>query len=122
MTGYFSKFVGVTADFGGRYGTIVSSSTSRYSFLLEPTFAFRAPKFTPFAHALFGGLHQSVATDSLATSTGFTRAVGGGLDLNASRRLAVRLGQFDYEWVRIPTQHLPSATGFRYSAGVVFKF
>lgn len=122
ITGYVNRFVGFTADFGGHYGTTVASSTSRYSFLFGPTFVFRTPKLTPFAHVLIGGLHQNVSQDALFNSTRRAIAVGGGLDLNASKRFAVRLGQFDYEWVSIPTPNLPAATGFRFSAGVVFKF
>jgi hypothetical protein len=54
----------------------------------------------------------------------FAWAVGGGIDLVASRRLSVRVGQFDYERVGVPNTLGPSYApvgGYRFSAGIVFK-
>jgi hypothetical protein len=120
-TGYLYKFVGLTADFSGHYGTSLGSSLSRYGFLFGPVFAFHTPKVTPFAHVLFGGLSERAAGNSALTYTSYARALGGGLDVNLSKRFAVRVGQFDYEWISSPIPSVPSATGFRFSAGVVFK-
>jgi hypothetical protein len=122
-TGYFNRYLGVTADVAGLYGSFFNGtvSTPRYGFLFGPTFRFPASKFTPFAHALFGAIRQT-SSESILSFTEQATAIGGGVDMNLSRRLAVRLGQFDYEWVKNPTGGLPSAHGLRYSGGVVFKF
>lgn len=116
-------FFGLTADFSGHYG-LFDSQSSRYSFLFGPTVAFHLPKLRPFAHALFG------ATKDITSSSGFSPysftaleiALGGGLDLNVSRRFALRLIQADYEWQKNPTSGLPSPHGARLSTGIVFKF
>jgi hypothetical protein len=125
FTGHLVKYVGLTADFSGHYGNTVRADsffTSRHSYMFGPVVAVHTEKFTPFAHALFGGVSENVSGLNILSYTTFARAIGGGLDVNVSRRLAVRLGQFDYEWVSVPTGGVPAATGFRYSGGVVFKF
>jgi hypothetical protein len=122
------RFVGFTADFSGHYG-FFGSQSSLYSFLFGPTVAFRLSKLTPFGHALVG-LTKETTSSSASSSANPSQysfaapkiALGGGLDLNVSRRFAVRLGQADYEWQRNPTSGLPGPRGFRFSAGVVFKF
>ena len=78
-------------------------------------------KATPFVHALFGGGHLSAdeSGTNLFTSNGFVYAIGGGLDLNTSKNLAIRVGQFDYLGSRFESTNFKN---FRYSAGIVFKF
>lgn len=132
FTGYLYKFLGLTADFSGHYGNSLQVvpppvSVSRYSYLFGPAFAIHADKVTPFAHALFGGLSNNYhglgfSSDSYSA---FAWAIGGGLDVNVSQHAALRLGQFDWEEVGTPGKNGSSpnnATGFRSSAGVVFKF
>src|SRR5205807_1338223 len=58
-SGFFSRNLGVTADFSGSYGTPsvlgVGVKTNFYTFLFGPTV--RVPnssRLTPFAHVLFG--------------------------------------------------------------------
>jgi hypothetical protein len=122
VAGYPVKHFGITADFSGHYGTY-AGPTSRYTFLFGPSFPFRIWNLTPFAHVLLGVLHVDTTENPTLTYSGFARAVGGGLDLKASKRFAVRVGQFDYEWVHVPAYNLPDTAGsFRVSAGIVFKF
>jgi hypothetical protein len=46
-------------------------------------------------------------------------AYGGGLDVRVAKRLAVRMGQFDY----VRTQfNSGSQNHFRYSSGIVLRF
>ena len=56
---------------------------------------------------------------SHGSDSGFAWAAGGGLDVNASSHLAIRLGQFDFL-----QSHISNLTqnNFRYSVGIVFKF
>jgi len=110
-TGNLSEYIGVTADFDGHYG----NGGHDYNFLFGPTLSYRTDKLTPFAHVLFGGSHAGARGFS---DTAFAWALGGGLDWNWKKRLAIRLGQFDY----LQT-HFGSTTqnNFRYSAGVVFR-
>jgi opacity protein-like surface antigen len=121
-TGYFKRYLGITADVAGHYGAF--STASRYSFLFGPTFKLRLPILAPFAHALFGFVKET-ASNEFESQFAFTKAefaLGGGVDVNVSRHLAVRPIQLDYEWQKTPTTGIPNPTGFRLAAGVVFKF
>ena len=104
------------------------SSTSRHTVLVGPRFSYRKSKrLVPFAHALFGITREHEDTTSLlpdftlrtrSNNTGFAMALGGGLDVGLSRRLALRLFQVDYSLTQVVfTRH--NARG---SVGLVFRF
>jgi opacity protein-like surface antigen len=124
-SGFFSRNLGVTADFSGSYGTPsvlgVGVKTNFYTFLFGPTV--RVPnssRLTPFAHVLFGGGRISGSAFGVsASSTDFTWAAGGGVDVNLSRNFAIRLGQADFLQTRVAGS---SQNNFRYSTGIVLKF
>jgi opacity protein-like surface antigen len=117
--------LGVTADFSGSYGTPsvlgVGVKTNFYTFLFGPTV--RVPnssRLTPFAHVLFGGGRISGSAFGVSvSSTDFTWAAGGGVDVNLSRNFAIRLGQADFLQSRVAGS---SQNNFRYSTGIVLKF
>ncbi len=122
-TAYFNRFVGITADVAGHYGPFGSNSNARYSFLFGPTITLHTPVINPFAHALFGVVKETAG--SAFSDTSFSKpefAIGGGIDVGLSRRLALRPIQLDYEWQKNPTNGLSNPTGLRLSAGVVLKF
>jgi opacity protein-like surface antigen len=126
VTAYFSKFLGATADFTGRYGQGLGGSgnpASRYSYMFGPVLAVHTRGATPFAHALFGLVSQRDRFHNNYDK--FAWAVGGGFDVNVSPRLAVRPVELDYERVHVPgfvSGQTFTAAGFRYSGGIVFKF
>ena len=126
LTRYFTKFLGATADFTGHYGSYRFAnsptsfpSTSRYSYMFGPVFAWRTQRATPFAHVLLGATSESLA-GSIGNYNVFSWAIGGGLDVSVTRRIAVRLAQLDYESVHVPGN--AAANGLRYSSGGVFRF
>jgi opacity protein-like surface antigen len=126
FTGYFTRFLGATADFSGHYGPYRFGNgqppyplASRYSYMFGPVFAWRMPRFTPFAHLLLGRTSESVGC-CIGNYNVFSWAAGGGLDVSVTRRIAVRLAQLDYESVHVPGN--AAANGLRYSSGVVFRF
>ena len=105
----------IVGDFGGQYGSIPGYtvlgaavpgySMHTYQFLFGPRLMFRGPRVTPFVDALFGASRlSSSSTASLlggsttvgVSSTGFGMGLGGGLDINISDRLALRVPQFDW--------------------------
>lgn len=125
-TGYFNKYIGATADFGGLYSTpkimgLVGLNTKFHTFMFGPTARLTNPsRLTPFAHALFGaGKLSASALGINGGETDFTWAAGGGLDAKLNNRFAVRVAQFDYLQSRVADTH---QNNFRYSAGIVFKF
>jgi outer membrane protein OmpA-like peptidoglycan-associated protein len=158
VTYNFSKYFGLKAEFTGAGGgdlkqcastglNCVTRSANFFTYLFGPQAAIRSQsKLTPFAHLLFGGAYSNayanlqqagtVSTTPTVADFGkhaFAMAVGGGLDLKASKSIAIRLGQFDYFMTRFSGRALnTSGTGsvgslgisnqssFRYMGGVVF--
>jgi opacity protein-like surface antigen len=122
LDGYFTKYLGVSADFSGAYGSPFGASTKFHTFMFGPIVRFpNSSKITPFAHVLFGGVHGSASASGLGSTsdTAFAWAAGGGLDANINSRFAVRLAQADFLQTRFSST---SQNNFRYSAGIVFKF
>ena len=105
VTGNITKRFGVVADFSGHYGSELDGSLTvqedAHSFLFGPRFTFRSKRLSPFVYALFGAtrFHESatVAGQKLSDSdTGFSSALGGGLDVKVNNRVAIRAFQLDY--------------------------
>ncbi len=121
VSGYFNKNLGITADFSGAFKTESGVSAKLYTYTFGPTLRVPMDKATPFVHALFGGGHFTAdeSGTNLLKSNGFVYAIGGGLDVNASKNVAIRIGQFDYLGTRFESTNFKN---FRYSAGIVFKF
>jgi hypothetical protein len=125
LSGYFNRFVGVTADFSGAYGSPefagIPIHTKLHTFMFGPVLRLPNPThLTPFVHALGGGVHTSVDAEGISSgNTSAAWAVGGGVDLNIAPILSVRLGQVDYLQTRTGGD---SQNNFRYSAGVVLRF
>ena len=123
--GYVNDYFGVKADFSGSYGTPsiagVGIQTRLHTYMFGPVVRYtKAPKFTPFAHALFGGGHISGSAFGVSASdNGFTWAAGGGIDVSANRLVSIRVAQLDFLQTRVAGTNQDN---FRYSAGVVLKF
>jgi opacity protein-like surface antigen len=126
-TAFFTKYVGVSGDFSGNYGSprisalSTSVSAQSYTYLFGPIV--RVPnssKITPYFHALFGGAHINANGFGLSGSdNAFSWALGGGVDAEVHPHIAIRLAQAD--WLR--TQFADSTqSNFRYSVGLVFKY
>ena len=116
----FNKWLGITGDFGGYYGSPNHVTLHDYSFLFGPTLTYRTEHVAPFFHALFGGNHINASTKgATGGNTAFAMAFGGGLDLPVGEHFGVRLAQVD--WLR--TQHFStSQNNIRLSTGIMFNF
>lgn len=116
----FNKWLGLTADFGGYYGSPFEVTVHDYSFVFGPTVTYRAEHVAPFFHALFGGNHiNGQALGGSAGDTAFAMAIGGGLDIPIKEHFGVRVAQVD--WLR--TQHFStSQNNIRVSTGIMFNF
>lgn len=125
LSGYFNRYLGVTADFSGAYGNPeflgVPIHTKLHTFMFGPVLRLPNPThITPFVHALGGGAHLSGDVLGVSGSeTDAAWAVGGGLDLNMGPLLSLRLAQVDFLQTRAGGTN---QNNFRYSAGVVIKF
>jgi opacity protein-like surface antigen len=136
-----NHWFGLVADVSGHYESrtfrltfpnggfnVFDSSTGRHTVVVGPRFSYRKSKrLVPFAHVLLGITREHEDTTSLlpdftlrtkSNNTGFAMALGGGLDVALSRRVALRLFQVDYSLTHVVfTRH--NARG---SVGLVFRF
>jgi len=141
---YFSKRLGVTADFSAGFNsrsdtfgsTAGQSKFSLYNITGGPQLRFPSgSKLTPFAHVLAGIARRNLTetftdgtTDFTDHNTSFTMNLGGGVDYKLSNRFAWRIAQFDYNPIFLRGRTINSITfpnrtlnGFRFSTGIVIK-
>lgn len=108
----------------------VSSETSVHTFLAGPRFSYRKKeRIAPFAHALFGASRRHAETEVIFDSAGrtffssnntsFAAALGGGLDIELSKNIALRVVQAEYVLTR---SFGFSGNNTRVSTGIVFRF
>ncbi|HUJ82694.1 MAG TPA: outer membrane beta-barrel protein [Candidatus Acidoferrales bacterium] len=137
-----TEWLGLVADVGGYHvGNIGGESVDAtfVTYLFGPKVTYRRGRWTPFVHALFGGAHasgSSAVTDGGArvrpeqtvgfvsgSENAFAMALGGGLDVNATKHIGIRLIQADYLMTRFGVEHSSDTqNNARISAGVVFRW
>ncbi len=133
LNAYFTKNLGVSADFSGAYGSpdaglgLGGIDTKIHTYMFGPVLRAPMGKATPYVHALFGGTHISLNNPSLGSfsDSAFSFALGGGFDVNISRRAAFRVAQFDYVGTRFNSSGLGAGdtqNHYRVSSGIVFHF
>ena len=120
----FHRNVGLVADFGGQYKTLDEEgskvSLRGHEFLFGPRFTARTEHANPFFHVLLGGANGRASANSESLSkTVFAAAIGGGLDVNLSDHVALRLVQFD--WIPIRPEGEWFRNVVRVGFGIVFK-
>jgi opacity protein-like surface antigen len=120
-----NKYFGIVADFGGVYGKVNDTyygdmDVQAHSFLFGPKLSLRKGRIAPFAQALFGvaRIRESVPGVGSSIENDFAMALGGGLDINAGKNMAIRVAQVEY--VQTQSNSLAS-NNFKVSTGIVFK-
>lgn len=113
------------------------SNGNMFTYLFGPVVRFPLHKVTVFGDLLFGqsntngyaNLTQAIdagggTLQNSGTQHPFTMDVGGGLDLNLNKTIALRLGEIDYMLTRYtnPITNTNNQNNFRYLGGIVFKF
>ena len=103
--------------------------TRIYNFLAGPEFKARnSTRFTPFAHALGGVAHTSATFTTPGpafnlllnkSDNSFAMALGGGLDIRASKRVSFR-ALMDYNPVFVKDSTGDRRDFVRFSLGVLF--
>lgn len=114
VTRYFSKHVGLSADFSGYHrkarariaDTLFNANHSISYFLAGPQAkVLSGHRASVFVHALAGAARTSVSYREIGntnpitandTSTRFAMAFGGGVDVRISKRISARVFQLDY--------------------------
>jgi hypothetical protein len=136
LSGYYSRYFGITADFAGSYASPkvsfppigdITVSTHLYTFMGGPVVRVaNRSRYQPFVHALFGEAHvvgavslAGLAGSVTGSNNGFAVALGGGLDIKVAPLIGVRPVQFDFLQTHVGGS---TENNFRYSAGVVLRF
>ena len=127
----FNRWFGLTVDASTHWGSgetgvaqrIDDAAFSNLSF--GPKFTFRSAHFSPFLEALVGD--HRLMPDAFHDIDKLGLMLGGGLDANLSRHIALRLIRADYvisNYRYGPSASTPSTNlrGVRLQAGVVFNF
>jgi opacity protein-like surface antigen len=131
----FNKVVGLVGELGanhvGNAGGVQLGNTT-FEYLFGPRFNWRMSRFTPYVQTLVGGqrfsngLDISSSTPRLASAqNNFAAAIGGGVDINLTKHIAVKPIQVEYLMAQVSTGagNLNFVqNNLRYSAGVVFRF
>ncbi len=144
----FSKRFGIKGDFSAHFNNESASGaltlctpgcttvtqgfqlkTRVYNFLAGPEFKARnSTRFTPFAHVLGGFAHTSATFTTTGpafnllfknTDNSFAMALGGGLDIRASKRVSFR-ALMDYNPVFVNDSTSGTRDFLRLSLGVLF--
>jgi len=113
INGNINRWFGFTGDFSGAY----KNGGHMHTYMVGPTFSARTSRVSPFVHALFGGASVGDGGESVSA---FAMALGGGLDVNAGKHLALRLVQAD--WLMFRSGGETDKKNVRVSTGLVFRF
>jgi hypothetical protein len=128
---YFGHGISAVAELAGEHADSINSAHESLSFvayLFGPRYSLRIRSpFAPFAQLLAGGAHGFDAlfpnpNGSNVTPDAFAFAAGGGLNVDLSRRFAVRAVQADYLETRFPNTTTNQQSHLRISGGIVFRF
>jgi hypothetical protein len=109
---YFTRWLGVTGDFSGVYG----SGSNLYTYTVGPVVSTHNSSFAPFAHALFGGAHAATGSSG---DGGVAMMFGGGVDFG-KKRLAFRAVQFD--WMVLRFAGVTDKNNVRVNTGLMYRF
>lgn len=113
--GNVNEWFSITGGVGGAYGDVFNIGISTYSFTAGPQFSIRGDSVRGFFRVLVGGARSSALGFSASE---MIAAVGGGVDLDISDRIAFRVFQVDYAH----TITGESADSLGIAAGPIFRF
>jgi hypothetical protein len=144
-TVFVNRWLGITADFSGAYGSQASllfcdsdgclherNSLSSYTYLVGPHFVYRRSRYAPFAEPLFG-IHNPHTSSSwnitqcqpidcgsgngpLFRDHKFAMAVGGGLDIALAHGISIRPVEVDYVLLKEVAYRPENGTFVSYNA------
>jgi len=112
VAGNVTSMFSVVGDFGGQY----KDGAKLHEYMGGVRVTRRVEKAAVFAHALVGGAHFSEGGFS---DNAFLMGYGGGVDINAGEKIAIRVVQFD--WLPARSDGEWSSNQVRLGFGIVFK-
>src|SRR5262249_10886127 len=114
-----------------------STNGNLFTYLFGPVVRIPSHKFNLWGETLFGGSHTNAYANLsrdfvnagadinvINSQHPFTMAVGGGVDYNLSKTVALRLAEADWLLTRYtnPFTGTNNQNSFRYTGGIVFMF
>jgi outer membrane immunogenic protein len=127
--GHFALAGDVTVVHAGSIGASSQSLTlSAFTAGVRYLAPVRGSRLQPFGQALAGLVHSSGSVvegsnpGSANAGAAFAANLGGGLDLKANRRFAIRLIEADYLLTTVDNSSNNHQNNLRVSAGVVLRF
>ncbi len=117
VAAYLTPNFAIAGDLGGIY----KDPLGVYTFMGGPRFHF-GRKVSPFIEGLFGGTKFARTLpdgSSLSSETFFSFAFGGGIDVQATNRIAIRVIRLDYHGIRAGGT---TVNNVRITPGIVFTF
>lgn len=94
-----TRYVGVMGSISGHYKSLGGADLNMYHFLFGPQFTYHSTdsKLQPFGRVMFGASRASAGFSGLAaTDTSFSWGFGGGVDVNLTDHIGVRVFSADY--------------------------
>lgn len=124
VAGNLGKQFGIVGDFSYHRKTFddvgFDVKANITTFLFGPRLSVRGKSATGFVHVLVGGARLGGNAFGISDSTtGVALGLGGGVDINAGKSIAIRIAQLDYIPARFEGEWFHSV---RYEAGIVIKF
>lgn len=128
IAGNITEWFGIEGDISGHYGSPSFRSISiplvdvrLHSFMAGPKLAYRGNEsVVPYAHFLIGAARAGIGAFGFGLGdNGLAAAIGGGVDIRLSDRVAVRAVQADYLMTRFEGYR---QNNVRLSAGIVVRF
>lgn len=125
VAGNLSRNFGIVGDFSYNRKKIDLGvgdiKLNEFIFLFGPRVYARGGSVTGFAHALVGGVRSKTTSDdfgNFGSSTNFAMGFGGGVDVNVTDSIGIRVFQLDYIPVRAEGEWFHN---LRAQAGITFR-
>lgn len=127
---HFNDWFSIAGEFTGGHASNISAlgqDLTLTTFMAGPRVSYPWHRLAPFAQIFFGGAHGSDSyfpsgTSFSTSASSWAFKTGGGLDINLTRRFAVRVFDVDYLRTALPNGTSDSQNQLMIDAGIVIKF
>jgi peptidoglycan-associated lipoprotein len=127
---HVKDWLSVAGEFTGGHASSISmlgQNLTLLTFMGGPRLSFTGHRLVPFGQALFGGAHGSdsyfpTSTSSTSSASSWAFSTGGGLDVNLTRRFAIRAVEAQFMRTAFPNGANNAQNNLMIGAGIVIKF
>jgi peptidoglycan-associated lipoprotein len=127
---HVKNWLSIAGEFTGGHANNISllgQNLTLMTFMAGPRVAHTGHRIVPFGQVLFGGAQGSdsyfpTSTSSTSSASSWALSSGGGLDVNLTRRFAIRALEVQYLRTALPNGTNDAQNHFMIGAGLVIKF